>query len=372
MIVFVVVAVFVQGFVRGIMLTSNDLYTEKHSIKSASGGMATWFLETLLKSGEIDSAICVAPDPNSPSLFSFKNCRTVEEIHECAGSCYQPVEISSIIKYMLSAESKFAVVALPCMAHGLRLAMNSNSKLRSSIRYIIGLVCGGMKTRHYIEYVAKKWLKRDGNPTRIIFRHKVDGQNSTDLTFKVWFENELNPRYIKFSDGIGSHFCNGSFNLEACDYCDDIFAECADITFMDAWLKDYVDKQNAHSLVMIRAAEIQRLFSEMIKEDKLNMSPIRDERVKESQTRVHVVSNKRILNGCNSEVAHKQGMNVPQGRFLKPRIDQRIEAFIKRSLRRKTKIQWIRCKGNIEFFDRKCRNTFCQNLYYHYFVIASP
>ena len=31
----------------------------------------------------------------------------------------------------------------------------------------------------------------------------------------------------------------GYFKYKACDFCDDIFAECADITVGDAWLSRY-------------------------------------------------------------------------------------------------------------------------------------
>jgi len=47
----------------------------------------------------------------------------------------------------------------------------------------------------------------------------------------------------------------------ACDFCDDVFAECADAVFMDAWLPNYSSDWRGHSIMLIRNSDLSSLFS---------------------------------------------------------------------------------------------------------------
>lgn len=327
-------------------------YSREHRLKSASGGLVTWLLEKMLKRGQISGAICVGPEEKSPTLFDFRICRTADDIRACAGSCYQPVEISRVLNEMLTLEGCFAVVALPCMARGLRLAMRANPKLKSRIRFILGLVCGQMKSRHYIEYIVRKWLRTNRYPCRINFRHKTPGCNPADITFSFSFANSGESEYVRFSDGIGPSFSNGSFNLETCDYCDDVFAECADAVFMDAWLEEYISKPEGHSLALVRNRNILELFDEELTIGSVQISRIAPEMIRYSQTRVKVVPKKRIMNGYNYLADIHRGRKLPVGRWKPGRVEQRLEAFLRRKVRKETHRAWIGCRGDIERFER--------------------
>ena len=328
-------------------------YSDEHRKKSASGGLATWFLEALLSKNLIDGTICVGHDPASATLFSYKVNHSIEEVRECSGSCYQPVEISRVIRHILKHDGRYAVTALPCVARGLRLAMSLDPRLNKRIHCIVGLVCGGMKKSHYIEYVLRKWIRTNERPKKLAMRYKKAGADPTDVTFAFWMPGKEDPELVSFSDGIGRSFCDGSFNLDACSYCDDVFAECADVTFMDAWLDEYSGLFGGYSLALIRTPEAYAMFERDLTNDILQISKIEPQKVLESQTRVGVVANKRILNGCNYNTANKKNVNVSRIRSLKPRWDQWVESSIKRSLMKQSKYYWIKCDGDHELFDSK-------------------
>ena len=55
-------------------------YADKHRLKSASGGVATWILERLLADGIVDHVVCVAPTGDPMRLFSFAVFNTPESV----------------------------------------------------------------------------------------------------------------------------------------------------------------------------------------------------------------------------------------------------------------------------------------------------
>ena len=91
-----------------------------HRENGASGGMATWTLETLLVTGKVDAVACVERTNNPEKLFEFKLCTNAEEIRKCGRSAYYPVETSQIIRHILENDRRYAIVGLPCHIHGIR------------------------------------------------------------------------------------------------------------------------------------------------------------------------------------------------------------------------------------------------------------
>lgn len=56
----------------GYYLVSYVGYSERHRLNSASGGMATWILNTLLTEKFVDHVICVVSNNDPQKLFAFK------------------------------------------------------------------------------------------------------------------------------------------------------------------------------------------------------------------------------------------------------------------------------------------------------------
>ena len=58
----------------------------------------------------------------------------------------------------------------------------------------------------------------------------------------------------------------GYFKYNACDYCDDVLAETADMTFGDAWLPEYVNDEEGCNVIVVRNQELQQLLERHGKE----------------------------------------------------------------------------------------------------------
>ncbi|MBK7765543.1 MAG: Coenzyme F420 hydrogenase/dehydrogenase, beta subunit C-terminal domain [Sulfuritalea sp.] len=76
---------------------------------------------------------------------------------------------------------------------------------------------------------------------------------------------------------------HGSFKPRACDFCDDVFAETADIAVMDAWLDQYVNDGRGTSLVITRSGALKALLDSGSATGGLHLEPVSESDVVESQ-----------------------------------------------------------------------------------------
>jgi len=317
--------------ILGFYIETYEGYSDEHRNTSSSGGLLTWLIESLLKSGEIDGAICVGASSNSPTLFDFKVCHSTKEIRNCAGSCYQPVELSGALRELKKhPDRRYAIVALPCYAKGLRLAMRNNPGLRSQIRFILGLVCGQMKSRNFVDYLCLKYAGRN-KPSKAFFRCKRPGKPANNYAYRFTWSDNFSIM-AGWAEAVSRPWKERWFTLEACDYCDDVFAECADATFMDAWLPEYSSDPAGRNLVIIRNLSLSKMLRGQL--DGAHLNRIEAKRVIESQK--GVIHQKRVLAVLNRNKC-KRNLSLPDIRKIaNPRLIDFLEAWTKRRIRQMT------------------------------------
>ena len=281
----------------GYYLSSYVGYSGKnnHRKNGASGGLATWTLETLLETGEVDAVAAVGRTTDPDKLFEFKICKTAEGIRACGRSAYYPVETSQVIRHILHNEGRYAIIGLPCVCKAIRLVQDKFPKLKQRIKYVLGLTCGHQSSKFFAEYIC---ALGGGNPHELkefIFRKKDLTQPASNhaMYFRSGEGKDVVSRQVLWSDGVGFAYVNGYFQLPGCFYCDDIFAECADVTFMDAWLPKYSKQPEGHSLVLVRDLRIDKYIQEAIRND-LPIVKLPVEKVLQSQ--LGVLDRKRRRN----------------------------------------------------------------------------
>jgi len=256
----------------GYYLASYVGYSERHRPASASGGMATWLLEALLAEGVVDHVICVAPTGDPERLFAFRVFDTPEDVRTGAGSAYYPVEMSGVVRQVLEVPGRYAITGLPCSLKAIRLAQQRNKKLRERVVVTVGLVCGQLKSRHFTDYVAAL-AGVQGEVTGVCYRGKSPDQPASNYHY-TFTAADGEERRIFWKEGIAEVWTNRWFTLNACNYCDDVFAECADVTLMDAWLPRYSHDPNGTSLLIVRSQIIMDLVDEDRKSMKISVDTI--------------------------------------------------------------------------------------------------
>ena len=238
-----------------------------HRSNGASGGMATWFLETLLKKKIVDKVVCVTPNDDPERLFHFTIFNDVESIRHSAKSAYYPVEMSNVIKEIIREDCRYAITGLPCFLKGLRLAAIKNKKLRERIIITVGLVCGQMKSKHYTTYLASL-SGINGKLKKINYRGKSFQKPASNYFFHCINEKN-NDGKLFWNEGVVEAWCNRWFTPNACSFCDDIFAEVADVTMMDAWLPQYSQDHKGTNLIISRSPLISNILRLGQKEEQI-------------------------------------------------------------------------------------------------------
>ncbi|MDG5814700.1 Coenzyme F420 hydrogenase/dehydrogenase, beta subunit C-terminal domain [Chitinispirillales bacterium ANBcel5] len=234
---------------------------DKTRINGASGGALSYLLKAMLSNEMIDGIITVEPHNDPRKLFKYTVINSVEGIERCAKSAYYPVELSEVLSVVKKEEKRYVLVGLPCVIKAVELARIQDPTLRKTIVYTLGLVCGQSKTQKYTEYLITQFGVPVESVTKVTYRKKVADRPSSDYAFEIETNDGTTLRKL-WSEGVNTVWCNDFFKQKSCYFCDDVFAECADASFMDAWLPPYSTDYRGHSLVIGRNSEITQLFTQ--------------------------------------------------------------------------------------------------------------
>lgn len=242
---------------------------------SSSGGLATWVLTRLLASGAIDGVLHTAPVADDPDgvLFRYRISRTPQEIAAGGGSHYYPSEYSRVLAQARAEGGRYALVGLPCCIKAARLLARHDPAWEHTIAYTIGLVCGHLKSTAFAQYLA--------------WQLGVPPQELAALRFRVKRPDAPANRYAVRAiarDGSahtapahtlrGTDWGQGWFKPRACDYCDDLAAETADLTCGDAWLPQYTADPGGTNLLVVRHAGLQAMLQAGAAEGALWLHPL--------------------------------------------------------------------------------------------------
>jgi len=256
--------------------------------RGSSGGMGTWILQELFQQGLVDRVIHVKqhqPDENNQALFQFEVSSSIEEIRGGAKSRYYPVEISQVMQQVKQQPGKYAIVGIPCFIKSIRLLAKQDPIVQERIRFCLGLVCGHLKTSHFADMFAWQCGIEPGNLTAIDFRKKIPRQNANKYGVEMIGNQdgqeikEIRSNYELY----GYLWGQGFFKYQACDYCDDVVAETADVTVGDAWLPQYVEDSQGTNVVVVRNPAIQKLIEQGMRSRRLKLDLISADDVAQSQ-----------------------------------------------------------------------------------------
>jgi coenzyme F420 hydrogenase subunit beta len=325
---------------------------ENQRENGASGGMATWFLETLLKRGIADKVVCVTPyHDNRQSLFRYAILDSTEAVRNASRSCYYPVEMSEVIGEIIGDEARYAIIGLPCFLKGLRLSMRKNRRLRQRLVALAGLVCGQMKSRFFAEYLSAACGGHLENLSKVQFRIKDTNRPASDYGHQfTWINNGVeSTRKIFWSEGIEDIWTHDYFKPNACNFCDDIFAETADVVFMDAWLPQYKQDYRGHSLIINRQIKFKEIWSEALNSNEVYLEPTDPTAVIRSQE--GVLHQKRTVLQYRLHLAKISGQMVPRKRVLPSTrlsfMDRRLTK-LKLQIQTKSTSRWSQKKDPVQ------------------------
>jgi coenzyme F420-reducing hydrogenase beta subunit len=259
---------------------------ESARIASSAGGLGTWLARYLLKHRMVDGVCCVTEGPPGKALFEYRIVRREEDLAATRKSKYYPVEMSKIIGEMAQAEGRYAVVSLPCFAKGLRLAMQAGLLPREKIFCIIGLFCGHQKTRQFAHYLIRSCGFHEKDTVAVDFRKKVLNDRASEYAFEATIRapnGETQSNSVRMREVALGNWGLNSFMLKACECCDDVVAELADISLGDAWLPEFVLDGRGTNLVISRRVDLAAIVDAGVASGGLAVKPLSPEAIVAAQ-----------------------------------------------------------------------------------------
>jgi coenzyme F420 hydrogenase subunit beta len=242
----------------------------------SSGGFCTWVLGELLEQNKTDGIIHVWPhaEPGGGHpLFKYNISRTIDEVRNAAKSRYYPIELSEVLQQVRETPDRYTFVGVPCFVKAVRLLAQQDSVLRERINYCIALICGHLKSAAYADAIA--W-ESGVHPTQvrdIDFRHKSLDRRPNEFVARIGLR-EGGELMHPMEDLVTRDWGVGLFKYRACEYCDDVVGETADLSVGDAWLPPHIDDPRGTNLVIVRHPELLEMIHKSISAGRLRMRPI--------------------------------------------------------------------------------------------------
>lgn len=253
--------------------------------RGSSGGMVSWVLAELLRRDLIDGAAHVIPVANPQDenrFFRYRVSRELEDIFAGAKSRYYPVEMSAILEEIRTIPGRYAVVGVPCFIKAINLLRRHDPIIRERVVFTLGLFCGHMKSARLIESYALQMGVDPAQITAAEFRIKDSTRPASTYTAQFTLTNGEQVRKDWWFLAEGD-WGSGYFQNSACNFCDDVVAETADISFGDAWVEPYSSDGRGTNVVVVRTTQLSQIVSAAIVESRLHLEPVDAAFVAETQ-----------------------------------------------------------------------------------------
>jgi coenzyme F420-reducing hydrogenase beta subunit len=241
----------------------------------SSGGMVTWVACELLRRGLVDAVAHVhAEDPaHGGRFFRYRLSRSETEVRAGAKSRYYPVEMSGVLQAILREPGRYAVVGIPCFIKAVQLLRSEHPIARDRIRYTLGLFCGHMKSARFVESLAWQMGVPLEDIASIDYRRKLPDRpaNWYNATLTLRDGRVLDRDWWRMADG---DWGAGFFMDAACNACDDVVAETADVSFGDAWVEPWSSDWRGNNVVVVRSPEIAGFIADAIGAGRLRLEGV--------------------------------------------------------------------------------------------------
>ncbi|OUR82902.1 hypothetical protein A9Q82_05435 [Cycloclasticus sp. 46_120_T64] len=248
------------GFYRNIY--AGNVTDNTQRLNSSSGGITSWLTEKLLESNEVDAIVHVGVDGE---LFKYKVSRSVAELRMKSNkkSRYYPVSYQDVMTQLKESDEIIAFVGIPCFIKSIRLLQKEG--FLNNIKFCISLLCGHMKLSGFAESLAWQVGVKPNDLQTVDFRVKKENNLASSYFFEA--QNfDGNKFTAKNGDLLGSNWGMGFFKHKACDFCDDIGGELADVALGDAWLPKYTKDYLGTNILIVRSKLIDQILNKFTKE----------------------------------------------------------------------------------------------------------
>jgi len=253
-------------------------YSNKYRETSSSGGIATYVFGYLLNKKIVDYIYIVKENESGYVYQVFDN---VNEIKKTSKTRYYPVTLEKLFDDIDNVNGKIAITGVACFIKAIRLKQLHNPELRNKIPFLVGIICGGLKSKYYTDFLAinagiqNEYLNQD-------YRIKDYDQYASAYSFGALDAKNNEFKTMKMKK-VGDMWGSGLFKSNACDFCSDVTTELADISLGDAWLKPYVEDGRGNNVIITRNKLANDIIVEGFKNGELKLEEVHKNKIIQSQ-----------------------------------------------------------------------------------------
>ena len=333
-------------------------YAQHYREKASSGGIATWLLKNLIDDNTVDAIIATVEDHTSQKHFKYTIIERSEDLDLTSKTKYYPIEISKVLKEIKSRQKRYAVIGLPCTIKAIRLAQIQKPKDWENIKFTISIFCGGLKSSFFTEYLASKVDVAYNEIKKPQYRVKNIESTAGNYSFSCIKKGETEPRLLPMKS-VGDMWGTGYFKPNACDFCEDLSGELADISLGDAWIPPYNSDGRGHSLIISRTKQAEKIIAEGIANNQLFCTGITQRQAFLSQEGNY--NHRRIGLSYRLKWERKKGNIIPPKRteeivFINP---LKAKIFkLRQKIQKESTLFWMEERDRKGlYFEEKIANT---------------
>lgn len=330
-------------------------YSNEFRETSSSGGIATYVFDQLLDKGIIDHVFSVRSPNESGPHYEYKVASNKTELRDSAKTKYYPVTLATVLPELEKLEGKIAIVGVACFVKAVRLAQHYDPVLKEKIPFVAGIICGGVKSKFFTEYLASKAGADHENIKSPNFRIKDVTSTASDYAFGCEDVASRDYKKIKMRE-VGDMWGTGLFKANACDFCDDVVTELADISLGDAWLEPYSKDGRGTSVIVTRSPLAESIIQEGAKRSAIVIEPISPDTMRASQQGSYNHRHDGLY--VRVKEMQKKGVPIPEKRYGKKAVswDVLMVQKLRRATRQKSLDTWPQTQSATAFDEYMEKN----------------
>lgn len=232
-------------------------------VLSSSGGLSTYLLAELFRRGKISKAVVVVSSGEGDARQKYKIISNITDLNTSRKSKYHLVSHHECVKDLLSLDEQedVAYVGVPCGIKAMKILCENSPKLKKIIKYNISIFCGHQKSHAFSEFVGWQLGVQPEHLQHLDYRVKSPSPDASKYYYEATDKKKAAvKKRVDRLKWMGWDL--GLFKPKACDFCDDVAGECADIIFGDAWDKKYAKDYRGTNIVLTRNKELESILLE--------------------------------------------------------------------------------------------------------------
>lgn len=254
--------------------------------KGSSGGITTWLAVELLERNMVDAVIHVGRQSSSVDLkpiYAYRISTTIDEVKSNSCTKYYPITLDPILREIKGADKKrYLFIGIPCFVKTIRRLCKVDEAINERIKYTISLFCGHLKSHDFTGKLINETYPKLKEFSDHYYRVKDDTIPADRYVSGVSDMQNI-MKTLDWTEISGAEWNTGSFKYPACNFCDDVVGETADVSIGDAWLPRFRKDSGGTNALIVRNRSLLTIIEEAGYSARLSLVKLTSQEVADSQ-----------------------------------------------------------------------------------------